>query len=255
MDFAFNAVGKKGLIMIKGIYRSVSGMMPRVLKQETFANNIANVNTAGFKKDGVFLKQLSDAQQGIMTDLEWEIPMVDDVYVDFSQGQVQRTGQVLDIAIEGEGFFVVNTPNGERYTRGGEFALNENGTLIDKNGYEILSDSGPITIVGDKIDINGDGSIAVDDSQVAKLKVVNFDQVHKLHKTDNGYFKLVDGGAAVEADSFQIRQGYIEQSNVSMIDEMVDMIISFRAYEAGQKAIQAQDSTLDKTVNDLGLIR
>jgi len=241
--------------MIKGIYTSASGMLPRMLKQEAFANNMANAKTVGFKKDGVFLRQLKQAQDGLITDLDWEIPMVDNIFIDFSQGQLHETDQPLDVAIEGDGFFTIGTPEGERYTRNGEFSLTPEGTLVDKNGFEVLSDAGPITVSGDNITISEDGNISVDGSTVAKIKVVDFEKPYNFLKAGFGYFIADDeSGAAIPSENYQIRQGFVEQSNVNIIEQMVDMLTSFRAYQAGQKAIHAQDETLDKAVNDLGRV-
>jgi flagellar basal-body rod protein FlgF len=245
-------------IMIKGIFTSGSGMLPRVLKQEIFANNMANANTVGYKKDNVFLHQLEQAQQqaGLVTDLDWEIPMVDDVYIDLSQGQLQQTEQPLDVALEGEGFFVVNTPDGERYTRAGSFSLTPEGTLVDSDKNPILSEAGPITINGDDVSIGNDGNIFVDGVETARLRVVDFDKPYNLKKVDGGFLMPADETVQpTTATNFSVHQGYVETSNVNIIENMVDMIISFRAYEAGQKAIHAQDETLDKAVNDLGRVR
>ncbi|MCP4581895.1 MAG: flagellar basal-body rod protein FlgF [candidate division Zixibacteria bacterium] len=244
--------------MIKGIYTSGSGMLPRVLKQEVFANNMANANTVGYKKDNVFLQQLENAKQkaGLVTDLEWEIPMVDDVYIDFGQGQLSQTNQPLDIALEGEGFFVVDTPDGERYSRNGAFGLTAEGTLVDGNGNSVLSDAGPITIAGDEISISNDGGVFVDGAEAARIRVVDFEKPYDLRKVDDGYFMPEDETILPEAATgFSVRQGYVETSNVNIIQNMVDMLVSFRAYQSGQKAIQAQDETLDKAVNDLGRVR
>lgn len=242
--------------MIKGIYTSSSGMLPRVLKQEVFANNMANAKTAGFKKDSVFLHELKHAKDGLVTDLDWEIPMVDDVYIDFAQGGLENTERSLDVAINGDGFFVVQTPDGDRYTRNGVFELTSEGTLIDTNSNPVLSESGPITISGDEISISRDGVVSSDGESIAKLKVIDFAKPYNLNKTDYGYLIAgVDEVKPVKANNFEILQGYVESSNVNIIDQMVDMMISFRAYEAGQKAIHTQDETLNKAVNELGRVR
>ena len=244
--------------MIKGIYTSGSGMLPRMLKQDIFANNMANANTVGYKKDNVFLQQLEKARQNrdLVTDLEWETPMVDDVYIDFGQGQLQETKQPLNVAIDGNGFFVVETDDGERYTRSGVFQLTAEGNLIDSNGNNVLSDAGPIVINGDEVVINQEGTVFVDGNEVSRLRVVDFNQPYNLTKVNEGY--LVPESpedAPQDAQGVEIRQGFVEASNVNIIESMVDMIISFRAYEAGQKAIHSQDETLDKAVNDLGRTR
>jgi flagellar basal-body rod protein FlgF len=246
----------EGKGMIKGIYTAASGMLPRVLKQEIFANNMANAGTVGYKKDGAFLHQLEDAQSDLITDSDWEIPMVDGVYIDFSQGSPRETKRPLDVAIEGEGFFVVKTAAGDRYTRDGEFSLTPDRILVNKNGDQVLSDSGPITIGGDDITISGDGMISVDGATAAKLKIVNFPKPYQLNKSDNGYFVPSDPSVQPSAaDKTEVRQGYVEESNMNVVEQMVDMLVSFRAYEAGQKAIQTQDETLDKAVNQLGRLK
>ncbi|NLI16954.1 MAG: flagellar basal-body rod protein FlgF [candidate division Zixibacteria bacterium] len=242
--------------MIKGLYTTASGMIPRVLKQEIFANNMANANTVGYKKDGAFLHQLEDAKKNLLTDSDWEISMVDGVFTDFSQGFARKTENPLDIAIEGDGFFAVMTPQGERYTRAGEFSLSADGTLIDKNGYQVQGDGGQIVINGDSINISADGSISVDGTVVGKLKIVDFAKPYKLDKAENGYFMPAEPEIQPITDAkYELRQGYVEESNVNIVEQMVDMLVSFRAYEAGQKAIHAQDETLEKAVNQVGRVR
>ncbi len=242
--------------MIKGLFTAASGMIPRILKQEIYANNLANANTVGYKKDGAFLHQLEKASGDLITDMDWEVPMIDGIYVDFSQGSPRQTMQPLDVAIEGEGFFVVKTPAGDRYTRDGEFRLAPDRTLINKNGHPVLSESGPLTIPGDDVSIAQDGTIFSDGAQIGRLKVVDFAKPYELKKSEFGYFAAKQEGTQLaNAEGFLIRQGYVEESNVNIVEQMVDMLVSFRAYEAGQKAIHSQDETLDKAVNQLGRVR
>ena len=242
--------------MIKGLFTAASGMIPRILKQEIFSNNMANANTVGFKKDGAFIHQLEEAQKGLITDSDWEIPMVDGIYIDYQQGFSRQTQRPLDVAIEGEGFFAINTPEGERYTRDGEFRLTPEGSLVNKNGHQVMGDSGPIVINGDDIGISSDGMITADGSAVGKLKVVNFPMPYKFVKANHGYLSPENPAQQpAAANKFELRQGYVEESNVNIIEQMVDMLVSFRAYEAGQKAIHAQDETLDKAVNQLSRVR
>ncbi len=242
--------------MIKGIYSSASGMLPRILKQESFANNMANVNTPGFKKDGIFLQVLNDAsKESLITDVPWETPMVDGIYTDFSQGDLEDTGNDKNLALEGNGFFVVETEAGPRYTRSGNFLLSPQGILSDPNGNPVLTESGPLTVSGDNFTVGMDGTVSVDGSTVGKIKVVDFEKPYALNKEGDSYFAAAQAtGQEKPADNFQVRQGYLEKSNVNVVDVMVDMLASFRAFEAGQKAISAQDETLDKAVNDLGRI-
>lgn len=242
--------------MIKGIYTSASGMLPRMLKQEIFSNNMANVNTTGFKSDDVFMQVLDDvSQDNSLTGEPWEKPMVDGIYTEFEQGMMERTDNNKDVALEGSGFFAIETENGIRYSRAGNFSISPQGILIDARGNTVLSDSGPIPVIGNDVAIGTDGSISVDGANIAKLKIVDFDKPYKLAKTDGGYFVPADPNAAPKAATeCQVRQGYLEKSNVNVIGVMVDMLASFRAYEAGQKAIQSQDETLEKAVTELGRI-
>jgi flagellar basal-body rod protein FlgF len=242
--------------MIKGLYTTASGMIPRILKQEIFANNMANANTVGYKKDGAFLHQLEDAKKNLITDADWEIPMIDGVFIDYSQGFARKTEQPLDVAIEGDGFFTVMTPQGERYTRAGEFTLSPERTLLDKNGFQVMGDGGQIVINGDSISISSDGSISADGAVVGKLKIVDFAKPYQLSKADDGYLMPSEPGVQPTTSAkYELRQGYVEESNVNIVEQMVDMLVSFRAYEAGQKAIHAQDETLDKAVNQVGRVR
>ena len=240
--------------MIKGIYSSASGMLPRILKQETFANNMANVNTPGFKKDGVFLQVLDKvAQKEIITDHPWEVPMVDDIYIDFSQGDLEKTNVDTNFAIDGDGFFAVQTESGIMYTRSGDFSLSPQGILVDKNGNQVLTDSGPLTIQADSFMVSDDGTVTINEFAAGRMRVVDFEKPYQLKKAGDSYLVPLDSSIVERpAADYRIRQGYLEKSNVNVVEVMVDMLSSFRAYEAGQKAIQSQDETLDKAVNDLG---
>ena len=183
--------------MIKGIYNSASGMLPRILKQEAFANNMANVNTPGFKKDGVFIKMLDEAtQKGIVTDHPWEIPMVDDIYIDFSQGDLDKTDVQTNFAIDGDGFFAVQTDSGTLYTRSGDFSLSPQGLLIDRNGNPVLTDSGPLTIQADSFTVGDDGTVTVEDYAVGRLRVVDFEKPYQMVKVGSSYVRPNDEAAA-----------------------------------------------------------
>ncbi|MCJ7507299.1 MAG: flagellar basal-body rod protein FlgF [candidate division Zixibacteria bacterium] len=240
--------------MIKGIQTAASGMLPHLKKQEAIADNLANISTAGFKRDGVFLKVLSEEQKRIIsTQSDWEEPMADEIYVDFQQGKLDFTGDNLNVALEGDGFFVVSTPYGERYTRNGAFRLDGEGFLMTDDGDKVLTDGGPVNLVGSDIKIDESGKISVDGSQVAQLSVVDFPKPYQLERVDGGLYapKSADVVSQVAAN-YSIRQGFLERSNVEAIGEMVEMIDSFRDYEGGQKAIQIQDDSLGKLFEKLG---
>jgi flagellar basal-body rod protein FlgG len=140
-----------------------------------------------------------------------------------------------------------------KYTRSGDFFLSPQGILIDRNGNPVLTDSGPLALQGETFVVNEDGTVTLDDYAIGRIRVVDFNKPYELKKTGSSYLEPKDASITESpASDYRIRQGYLEKSNVNIVEVMVDMLTSFRAYEAGQKAIQAQDETLDKAVNDLG---
>jgi len=242
--------------MIKGIYSAASGMIPRITKQETIANNLANVNTAGYKRESVFLRQLSRLQARLTkTESEWQTPMLDKIYNDFSQGSVEYTGQQYDFAIDGDGFFVVETPQGEAFTRNGNFHIDAAGRLVNADGLAVLSDNGPIEPHERELHIMPDGSITLDEDEFGKLRIAHFEKPFQLERIAGGLFQALPQATQVESSFSYVRQGYLERANVDIIREMVDMIASYRNYESDQKAIQILDETLSKTVNEVSKVR
>lgn len=239
--------------MIKGIFNTAASMVPRQRKQEIIANNLANSETAGFKKDSLFLRIFKDARlTGSRPGPSWEVRMIDEVYTSFETGSLERTDRDLDVALQGEGFFVVQTPDGEAYTRNGTFSLAPDGTLVNSDDMPVLTDSGPIILQGGKVTIGVNGQISVNDIRVAKLRVVNFDNPDQLMKSGDGLFVTQPDVQPLNVENPEVRQGYLERSNVDVLKEMVDMIETYRGFETGQKMIQIQDETLSKAVNELG---
>lgn len=241
--------------MIKGIYDTAASMVPRERMLDVVANNIANSQTPGFKKDSVFLETVKNAQSKLASlQPAWEVRMKDGVYTDSSQGALDATGRDLDVAIEGDGFFVVETPQGEAYTRNGSFTLSPEGTLVDSNGYPVMSDAGEIQITNGEITITPDGQISIDDQLVSTLQVVDFPQPYSLTKLAGSLVQPAADVAPEPAPTAMVRQGYLEKSNVDVLREMVDMISSYREFETGQRMIQMQDESLGKATNDLGRV-
>ncbi|RKY87056.1 flagellar basal-body rod protein FlgF [candidate division KSB1 bacterium] len=241
--------------MIKGIYTAASGMVSLQLKNEVITNNIANVNTTGFKREGVFRKTLIDKvkilkmNSGDFVNLD----EVDEVRIDFKQGNLYSTGNPLDTAIDGKGFFSVQTPNGIRYTRNGSFTIDNERYLTTTNGYRLLGQNGPIQINGQNVFIGDDGSIIVDGQIVENLRIMDFPEPYVMNKIGDGLFEA-DETQAIPARNFKIKQGFLEESNVNAVKEMVDLIELSRDYDSNQRTITIQDSTLDKAVNEVGRI-
>ena len=241
--------------MIKGIYNTAASMIPRVRKQEVIANNLANAETAGFKKDSMFLRVFKNEQnlKGLknLQGPSWEVRMIDKLYIDQTEGALEATGRDLDLAIQGDGFFVLQTPNGEAYTRNGAFTVGPDGTLVSADGFPVLSEGGPITLTDEKVSIGSDGMITMGTTSIGRLRIVGFDESTELSKVSGTIFTAPLNAAPTPPVSATLRQGYLEKSNVDVMREMVEMIDSYRMFETGQKMIQIQDESLSKAVNEL----
>jgi flagellar basal-body rod protein FlgG len=232
-------------------------MLPRLKKQETIANNLANASTPGYKKDQIFTRELTRAQARLTTrKTDWETPMIDQIYTQHSQGALDRTGNPLDLALEGEGFLTVESSDGTALlTRAGNFEIDNEGYIATPDGGRLLGDGGPINVGGGKVVVSESGQVQVDGDAVANIRVVEVDDRNALRKIGQSEFMIPDGVNPTAAINFTIRQGYLETSNVDIIKEMVEMIISYRNYEADAQALKSQDESLENLINNVGRIR
>ncbi|HEX9022837.1 MAG TPA: flagellar basal-body rod protein FlgF, partial [Geobacteraceae bacterium] len=222
-------------------------------------NNLANVNTVGFKKDkmsfGAMLDSVKNPTLGAGT--LTNAPAYNDftISTDFSTGTLRNSGNPLDLALDGTGFFVVDTPQGKAYTRQGNFHLDGNGRMVTVDGYEVQGGGGPITIKGGQVDINEKGEVSVDGQQVATLSVVNFPEPYQLQKIGGTLFTPSAAEAAEQpATGTLVRQATLEDSNVQPLLEMASLIESTRFYESCVKTIQSYDDMANKAANDLGRV-
>lgn len=243
--------------MLKGIAAAASAMLPRIRAQEVIANNLANVSTAGFKRDRVFEADLSGAEAALaQTGPTWQSTQTSGISTDFSSGSLERTENPLHVAIDGDGFFVVSTPEGERYTRNGILQIAPDGTLTTVDGDPLQGWAGNIQVTDGTLMIAEDGSVSVDGLNVGQLRLVRFRDPSALVRTASSLFAAVDPMVPPEDDHESlVLQGYLEQSNVNTIEELVDMIATMRIYETDQKSIQIQDDTLGRAVSELGRVR
>jgi flagellar basal-body rod protein FlgF len=233
--------------MIKGLFTSASAMIPRVRKQEMHANNLANAGTTGFKKERLFTKELSKAVQNQLPKrADWEKPMVEEPFIDFEPGVFDKTGNALDLAIEGDGFFTLQSPEGDIVlSRSGAFQVDADGFLSYPGGYLVTGEGGPIQIGSGEVTVGADGQIQVNGLTVDRIVAQSVADVQRLHRIGGSLFVVPPDEELLPAVDASIRQGYLETSNVDLVREMVDMIISYRMYEANAKAVQSQDQSLD----------
>jgi flagellar basal-body rod protein FlgF len=261
--------------MQKSIYTPLSGALAQEKVMEIIANNLANVNTNGFKGDRVTFKLLeSEPEQNYKNPLppaNYKIDFenlqhlkgntigyvgVAEVSKDNSQGTSIKTGNKTDLMIEGEGVFKVMTPDGQRFTRTGNFSVNRDGIIVTKQGHPVMGEKGDIAIRGASFEINNIGEVIQDGEMVDRIQLFKFADDKQLERVGNNY--LFYGGAdegVSKIDMPQVRQGYLEGSNVNAIKNITSMIVSHRSYEAYNKAIKNFDSMMEKSSNRIGEVR
>ena len=232
------------------IYWSGAGMVARQAWQNAISENIANVSTPGYKASRVFASLLAEVQSsatGLRT-----VEQSQRTGTDFSQGMVEETGRELDLALEGEGFFVVGTLQGEHYTRNGNFRIDARNTLVDASGAPVAGEHGPLVLPPGKVTVTGSGAVHVDGVPVGSLRLRSFASTDVLQRADHGGFALRPGANAVEVrPAVQVRQGCLERSNAEPLDEMVRMLAVVRGFEASQRIARLQSETLGRVVNEL----
>lgn len=233
--------------MIHGYSYSSSGLQSRQLSMQLVANNLANLNSVGFKRTVEFdLSMETDPTQHNQEPLYTE-------RIDFSQGELVESGNPLDVAIDGQGFFAVQTTDGVAYTRQGNLRLNEEGYLTTASGHLVLGGRGPI-IFPPNGTITDEGAIAVDGKTVDQLVLYDITDKTQVERLGDGLFRPKVNGLVVEVEEPKIRTGYLEGSNVNAIGEMVRMIQIYREFEANQRALKTQDETVEKAVNQVGKV-
>jgi len=226
--------------IINGMTRAASALRYWERRQEIVANNLANADTNGFRAQRTFASALGDA-----------VPVAQTA-MDARAGSLKQTGNPLDVALGGDGYFVVNTAQGERLTRSGSFRLDESNRLVDQDGNAVLGEGGPITLPQGTVSIDGAGGVKVDGKQVGKLRVETVPQGTQLQHEGGTRF-LPDPSRTALADTARsLRQGYLEESNVNPLTSMVDMIDIQRSYVAVQRTMVTLDGIRQTISNDLG---
>ncbi len=234
-----------------GFYAAVSGGMSQEKRLEVLTNNLANINTDGYKKDVLSFRSFLNEAQSARG--ETDLVGLSDFRTDFTQGRIVKTGNTFDLALSGKGFFEITTAEGVRYTRQGNFTLNSLNQLVTANGDAVSGSGGPLTIDGALVTIGNDGTVTVDEASVGQVKVVSFADTTKLAKVGAGLF-INNGGPEnlTEDPNISVQQGFVEKSNVNMIDEMLQLIEVSRSYESYQKVIQSMDDASKAIVTELG---
>jgi len=253
--------------MTRGLFISASGMLNEASRQDIVANNLANVNTSGYKRDiaiskafpSVLLNRINDPRRIGKNFIVDPRPVVGrlgaganfaETAHDFvAPANYQNTGNTLDLAILGDGFFTIQAPVGQAYTRNGNFVLNVDKMIVTTEGHLVLGEKGPIEVTGSEVDIDPNGNVLVDGEFVDRLQVVDFLKPYKLMKLGNSMFVPSDPNLTADpVENPTVRTGTLEMSNVSVVTEMVDLITITRAYQANQKVMMAQDATIGNAI-------
>jgi len=207
--------------------------------QDAVSHNIANASTGGYRRHAVAFRQAVDGLRR---------PVLEE-RMDLRAGPLERTGNALDVALEGDGFLVARSPAGDRYVRGGSLHVDQAGRLCTREGWPLLGESGrPVVVDGDRVEIASDGTVG----SSGRLRVVSV-PAESLRAEGSG-LSLVPG-ARVTRSSAQVRQGFLEGANVETLPEMVRMIETLRSFEMLQRVVSAEDQMEQRSAADVGRVR
>ncbi len=257
--------------MVRGLYTAYTGMRNEQRRLDIISNNLANSATIGYKEQNVTNQAFKDVIATKIRDgsnAYVDVPIgtmnlgvkIGETYMDWGQGSLRETGNDYDIAIEGDGFFKIRVTNRNgdssiMYTRCSTFKCTKDGFIVDADGNHLQGSGGDIQVPMDaaEIAIKEDGTIFADGVVVDTIVLADFEDYDYLEPYGDNKFRAVDGATEKDANA-RLEQGYTEQSNVNVISEMVSMITITRAYEAGQKVIQTEDSLISRAVSDVGKV-
>ncbi len=257
--------------MVRGLYTAYTGMVNEQKRLDIISNNLANSSTVGYKAENVTSQafkdmmaiKIRDGSNAFVDEPVGNMNLgvkIGETYMDWGQGSLRETSNTYDMAIEGDGFFAVKVTdkNGNdsiMYTRNGQFTITADGFVVDCDGNKLQGAGGDIQIPIDasEVAIKTNGTIYADGEIVDMVALADFEDYNHLELYGENMYKALDS-ATPKTCNANILQGFTEQSNVNVIDQMVSMITITRAYEANQKMIQTQDSLMNKSVNDVGRV-
>ncbi|KPJ96041.1 MAG: hypothetical protein AMS18_01795 [Gemmatimonas sp. SG8_17] len=228
---------------LKGIAETARTLSYYTRLQHVVANNLANANTDAFKADRMTAHLLAGSES--------LIPVQE---TDFQQGALRETGRPLDLALDGLGFLVVQTENGERLTRSGSLRLDQVGQVIDSLGAPVLGQEGPIVLTGNSVEVLHDGSVLLDGAVVDRLRIETVSDPSTLLKEGHGRFVPAGATEPVAVEQVRVHQGSVEEANLDPILSMVDLVRIQRAYTANVDVLKAMDDVLGSITKDVGTV-
>ncbi len=251
--------------MIRSFYIAGTAMATQADRMDVLTNNLTNVDTTGYKKDKLISRSFSDVLMERLNDpyvisatnqigLQNNGIHIDEIVTDFSQSGFEETARPSDLALEGTGFFVVETPQGDMYTRDGNFFVNADGDLVNADGYYVAGTNGHIRAGTGDFAINAAGEVTVGGQTVNRVRLAAFDDLTGLRKNaDNLYTNFTNQPVRTPAQ-IQVKQGFLETSNVDTAEEMVRMMELTRSFSFNQRVLSMVDQSLQKTVNEVGRV-
>lgn len=259
--------------MFRGIETAANGMKSVLLSNDIIANNLANINTIGYKKSTAvaqsfaetLLSQTNNPRKPSSSEIVGSLntgSTINLTSINFDQGSLKQTGNILDVAIEGNGFFTLEKPNGDSsYTRNGSFIIDEDNFLKTKEGYKVIGENGPIKLAtngnnreANKIEFTMDGTVIANGNKLDKLVISDIDNKEYMKMVGNSYFEPVYKEDMIQAKNFSINQGFLEAANCNVIESMVDSIKGQRTYESLSKVIQERSANLKKSTVEVGRV-
>ena len=254
--------------MQDSVYSALFGALSNELRMSNIANNLANVNTTAYKKDSLAFHDtfarfahdyLNDSRTYLRDTDMWPQanvmakPRLSSQQTDFSQGNLAVTGNQLDFALSGKGFFKVQAGDETLYTRAGAFVASENGTLMTPQGHPVMVGGGSITIpAGAKVSVGESGAVYVNGEPAGSFDLADFTNPEALEKIGSNYYRLQQGSEEIAPEDVTVQQGFIEKGNVEVVTEMVAMIETQRAFEVYNKMIQGTDDLDKKLITQVG---
>jgi flagellar basal-body rod protein FlgF len=230
--------------MDASLYTAASGMAARMRSMDLLANDLANAQTTGYRAERPFFEELQ-AAGGQAVRLAGS-------YARVGPGQLRQTGEELDVAIEGEGYLAVQTPAGERYTRNGRLQLSAEGVISDAAGHPVLGEEGPVQVRSGRVSIGADGLVQDATGPIGRLRLVKLPQGARPLREGASLLAAPQEVRPEEAPEAVLRQGYLEDSNVSGVEAMIEMIQTLRLFEANARAVRALDNIDHKAAVELG---
>ena len=234
--------------MNHGIHIAAAGMKSRMQALDVSANNLANVNTVGFKKDSVFYGIFNRVQGTSLEKALADSTVIERVQTDFTVGPMIQTGNALDLALPAEGFFVVRTPDGDRYTRNGEFTLNGQREIVNAQGFPVLGERGPLVVPEGEVQVGESGDVSIEGATVGRLQIVHFEDTSLLRKVGGVLFEALPQAVETRPLRLMVKQGFLEGSNVNPMQGVSDAILNMRNFEMLSRALRSLSEEVNRRV-------